>query len=660
MTRFLSPTPVFPSPQSLNWLLLSLVMVTLPHIERLPLWTMAFFAVFLGWRFLGTAKQFRLPSHWLKITFALLVMVGIVLSYRTLFGRDAGVALLVALCSLKIIEMHNQRDALLICFLGYFLIITNFLYSQTIPTAIYMFIVVLIMTATLIGLNDYQGGLSRWKRLRLGGLLLLQAIPLMLVLFIFFPRMAGPLWGMPKDAFSGVTGLTNNMILGNISELTVSDEIAFRVKFENNKIPERQNLYWRGPVFSYTDGKEWKSNAERNIIPRNRQVALIDNPYKYSVTLEPHNQRWVFALDMPADVPDNTMINQKYELLTPYPIRQRMRYDVTSYTHYRAEFADKEMLQLNLNLPENMHPRTRALAKQWQQENSDPLAIVQRALRYFNQEPFYYTLTPLTVEQDPIDEFLFDTREGFCEHYAASFTVLMRAAGIPARIVTGYQGGEFNTVGNYVVIRQRDAHAWSEVWIEGAGWVRVEPTGAVAPERIERGATASFASNFDTFAGFELNQESGLGALWQQIKDNWDALNNEWNQWVLGYDNTQQKSFFENFGIKDMSWQNMIIALVILATLILLGVALWLFKRAKRYQDPVQQLYQRFCHKLKQVGVIQEQNEPPLKFAQRAMQLRPDLAPTIEKITSIYIAIRYRSQAHHLLDLRKAVQYFRP
>ncbi|ALG67226.1 transglutaminase TgpA family protein [Beggiatoa leptomitoformis] len=658
MINFFTPAPIFPRIATLNWLLVSLIMVILPHVSRLPLWTSLFFILFLLWRFLGTAKQYGLPSQLLKTLFACLVVVGILYTYRTLFGRDPGVALLVALCSLKMIEMHNQRDALLICFLGYFLIITNFLYSQTILTALYMFIVMLVMTATLIGLSDYNERLTLWKRLRLGGLLLFQAIPLMLVLFIFFPRVAGPLWGIPKDAFSGVTGLTNNMLLGNISELTVSDEIAFRAKFENDKIPSHQERYWRGPVFSYTDGKEWKSDVEKNMIVQNRQLTFLDTPYTYTVTLEPHNQRWVFALDMPTKTPDSTFSNQKYEITTFYPVRQRMRYQVTSYTHYRAELADEQLLKLNLTLPANMHPRAKALAKQWQQENPDPLAIAQRALQYFNQEPFHYTLTPLTINKDPVDEFLFETREGFCEHYAAAFTVLMRAAGIPARIVTGYQGGEFNSVGNYLVVRQRDAHAWSEIWIAGTGWVRIEPTGAVAPERIERGATATFASNFDTFAGFEMDNNSQLGTFWRQLQENWDALNNDWNQWVLGYDNSRQKEFFSNVGIKDATWQNMTIALVVLVATLLLGISLWLLKRAQRYRDPVQQLYYRFCQQLARAGITHHASEPPLKLSQRATTLRPDLAQPIQKIITLYIAVRYRSQIDLLPALQKAIRQF--
>jgi len=649
--------------------------VTLPHLLRLAWWIPPIFLALLLWRYLCTAfpaadRQpqrffsrniwlgFHQPSSVILLVIAIFALVGIAISYRT-FGRDASVALLVILCGLKLLETKNQRDALLLCFLGYFLVVTNFLYSQTIPTVIYMLIVVIVMTATLVSLNDGNESLSTRQRFRWSITLLFQAIPLMIVIFILFPRMTGPLWNLPRDVNKATTGLDDSMTPGTVSELSLSDEIAFRVKFAGT-MPPPAKLYWRGPVLTRTDGHRWQGNYQQDLITEELALQPLGEPVDYTVTLEPHGRRWLFALDLPAKAPPLANRTPDYQVVSLFLVQQRLRYEVRSYIDYRATTMSPLQRRFALTLPENKHPQARALAQTWRQQNPDPVAIIQRALTYFHEEPFVYTFMPELVLDDSVDQFLFETREGFCEHYASAFTVLMRAAGIPARIVTGYLGGHFNPVGNYLIVRQRDAHAWSEVWLEERGWVRIDPTSAVAPERIEQGIDRALPEDDSLGLGIEWNSDAKMARIWQQLRNNWDAINNVWNQWVLSYDTTRQRQLLGQLGIMEMNWRDLGITLIVASGGFLLGIAAWLLVTSRKVVcDPAQQIYLRFCQKLARRGVLRYPSEGPLNFAIRASLVQPDLAVAINHVVDLYVQIRYHHQMQLFPQLRTAVRQFR-
>ncbi len=647
---------LYPRLDTLLWLIATLILVAVPHFSHILLWIPPIFLGLLIWRYQITRRQKPLPSP--KLLFLVALVIFIALSFRSGLDRNGFVAFLIVLSAIKLLEMNNQRDALFICFLSYFLIITNFLFSQSIPTALYMGLVMLVATATLISINDNR--LSTRLRLRLSGVLLLQALPVMLILFILFPRVAGPFWKLPVNKHSGVTGLSDSMEMGSVNQLSLSNEIAFRVKFDG-EIPPTAKRYWRGPVLSWTNGRNWKPGFEKGFFNHAVNLHSRSKPYDYTITLEPHYQRWLFALDLPSQAPVNAKISLNYQLLANSPVRERKRYKLRSYTDYRADIITQKQHRIALFLPRGKHYRTRALAAKWRQENPQPEAIIQRALQYFNQAPFVYTHTPKLLLNDPVDEFLFETREGFCEHYAAAFTILMRAAGIPARVVTGYLGGTVNPIDGYLVVRQRDAHAWSEVWLANQGWVRVDPTSAVAPERVEQGIESALPTTFNPL-GLNLNHNSSLAKLWQQLQNSWDAINNGWNQWVLGYGPKRQAEFLKSLGFKDIDWQGMTILLVIIIATILFSYAAWMFLRpysSSRY-DPAQQLYLRFCKKLAKRGWTRHPSEGPLDFANRVGLDRPDLAHKIQQIVEIYLQIRYRSQFQRLAELRIAVRHFRP
>lgn len=646
---------------TLHWLYAGLALAALPHGLHLPPW-IPLLAILIGlWSYLIARRRLPVPPDWVRLGVALAVAAGIYASFGRLFGRDAGVGWLIILLTIKLLELNTRRDAMLVVFLAYFLVVTNFLYTQAIPTALLMLLVVLVITSALIALNRNETPLPTRRQLWLAGRLLLQAIPMMLVLFVLFPRISGPLWGMPQDAYGGVSGLSDSMSPGRISQLSLSDAVAFRVDFDG-PIPAPEQRYWRGPVLWNFDGETWRLGGNRSTEAFD-DFTPLGAPVNYTVTLEPHNRLWLFGLEMPDQAPAGGRLLGDHQLLAGKPVNARLRYRLSSHLHYRTgELLTEAVQDAGLQLPAASHPRLRALAARWRSETPDARALVERVLRYFTSENFVYTLAPPRLGRDAMDSFFFDTRRGFCEHYAGAFVILMRAAGIPARVVTGYQGGEINPLGNYLIVRQSDAHAWAEVWLENAGWVRVDPTAAVSPLRIERGLRAAVPATDPLPALMRINS-----AFVQRVRLALDTLNNRWNQWVLNYGEKQQVDFLARFGLGLEKWENMILALVVTLGTILGLIALgMLWQRPRHSDDPAWRCYQTACRKLARAGLPRTAHEGPADYADRISHAWPELAEGIQHITRCYIAARYAPQpsaaqhASSLEALRLAVRHFAP
>lgn len=644
----------------------SLSLAAIPHFAYQPIWVSLLFSLMIAWRSLAIWRHWPLPSRqyrylsflqWLIAVGAIVLMIN---SYGNFIGRDAGTALLIVMLGLKVIEVRNARDYYISCFLGYFLIVTNFLYSQSILTAVLMFVVIILMTTCLISLNDLKRRLKPKSQFKLASKMLLQAMPLMVVLFVLFPRITGPLWGLPPDAHTATTGISNKMTLGKISDLIQSDAVAFRVKF-NDLTPPGEVLYWRGPVLWDTDGMTWGtlSSYPKKTLPKTA-IQASGKQYNYTVTLEPHNKNWLFALDLPTNLPTSlmTVLAHDATLFSQEPIKQRVQYQLSSQTQFSLNAHGDALRHAALYLPQGLHPKTRALAEQWRQELALPAAIIEQALSHFNQNNFYYTLKPPLLKGDVIDDFLFGSRKGFCEHYAASFTVLMRAAGIPTRIVTGYQGGELNPVDGYWVVRQRDAHAWTEVWLDGRGWVRIDPTAAVSQDRIESGMSTLLTDTMRAPIFFD--QNSDLIALWLTIRNNWDAVNNAWNHSILAYGPKLQKSFLSKLGMNNPDWRTMTITLFVVFSLIMLFTSVVMLTK-RRKPDPVITLYQQFCQRFVKLGQTpRASHEGPVDFASRMAAALPEKAMEIDHITALYISLRYAQSSSGLRSFKHAVKHFNP
>ena len=652
-----------PSNNSLLWLMLGLTLGALPHFSFQPLWVSIIFLAMIGWRCMNSWRAWPLPTKrfsklkFLQLSIAAIATLLLLSSYGNLIGRDAGVALLTVMLALKVTEIRSHRDYYLSCFLGYFLVVTNFFYSQSIATAALMFIVVTIMTGCLISLNVPEQSLNSRSKFKLASQMLLQAIPLMILLFIFFPRIAGPLWGLPNDAYSAKTGIDDSMTLGKISQLIASDEVAFRVKFTDD-MPEQSALYWRGPILWHTDGRTW-TELEDTLQTSQAPTLTHSGPeYHYTTTLEAHNNKWLFALDFPTTTPTviKSHFTQDGQLRSDETIKQRQQYELTSTPQFTFNSDDEPYLRQALQLPDNQHIRTKQLAQQWLKQTQDPLQLVQIALNHFNQRDFYYTLTPPQLVGDSIDSFLFESQRGFCEHYAASFTILMRAAGVPTRIVTGYQGGEINPVDQFFVIRQRDAHAWTEVWIKDRGWLRIDPTAAVSKDRIEQGMSTVMPLSMRS--PLFISNSQNLAELWQKIRNNLDAIDNKWNQWILAYGPKLQKEFLSKLGMPSPNWQTMAIWLIASISFTLLTISAILFYH-RQQSAPIIKLYKKFCKQAAQRGFKRENHEGPLDFGQRLKQHYPQQSNEIDQITQLYINLHYGKQSASIEELRHFIKHFR-
>jgi transglutaminase-like putative cysteine protease len=617
----------------------AMAFVIAPHVARLPWWVLGVCVGAGIGRWWIARRAWRTPPWWVMGLIAVAVTAGARLEFGRLFGREVGVVLLIAMLCLKVLEMRNRRDAIIAIFMGFFLAMTNFLYSQTILMGAYMFVCVLIFVATLIGYNRTASNATWKERIRPAAVICVQAIPMMLVLFFLFPRLSGPLWRMPGDD-SASTGLSDSMTPGDISKLSKSTSVAFRVDFEG-AVPDNENLYWRGPVLGLNMGRTWRASLAMPL-PDGTPLDMTpqSRPVKYRVTLQPHNKPWLFALDMPVDVPKDAILFADYQMRIRGAVSSLRAYDVASTLRFRAGSSLSDRVrQENLSLSPGINPRSVAFARQLKQQFPDAKLLVDHLMRRYSLD-FEYTLEPPKLAEHPVDEFLFDTKKGFCEHYAGSFVFVLRAAGIPARVVTGYQGGEVNPITRQLVVRQSEAHAWAEVWFDDLGWVRVDPTFAVSPLRINRGMTEALGplDVFDTVAGYD-----GLGLL-KRIAFSWDALNNQWNQWVVGFNQDRQRSAMASwFNIEEADWRD-------LAKLLLFGAALAgaiaagfvLIRQLRTRRDPVVEAWDELCAKLVNCGIVRAPHEGPMLLAQRVQEMHLEIAAPVLPLIEAYIALRYQ------------------
>jgi transglutaminase-like putative cysteine protease len=648
-------------------LLSTIIMVSLavaPHVTHVNPWISAFYFVLAGLRLLALWRPRVLPGRFVLLLLTAAGLANVIAHHRLLIGRNAGVALLVSMLGLKLLESRGPRDLFVSVFLGYFLIVTQFLYSQSIGLAAYLAVIVVGLTAILVELSKARPSANPLWPLRRAGALLAQAVPLMLVLFVLFPRLSGPLWNLDMDSSSGVTGLTDRLSVGSVSNLSQSRAVAFRVEFGSH-VPDYIQRYWRGPVFWTTDGKNWSAAAEpvgsKN--PMSPGFSASGDEIAYTVTLEPTGQRWIFALDLPSRTPVWSSLTPDFQLLAATPVNQEIRYRATSYPEYNTGALSEDDRHRALQLPDNISPRMTALVKHWQGSDARATAVVGQALDYFRSKPFVYTLQPPVLGDNPTDEFLFETRRGFCEHYATSFTLLMRLAGIPTRVVAGYQGGEHNPHGDYYIVRQSDAHAWSEVWLQNRGWVRVDPTSAVAPERIERPFGVQ-DSGPGAPISFELRDPGIIRDLFRQAGFATDALNMAWRRWVLDYDNERQGYLLELLGLDFVRDYALGVTAVLISGFMLLLVAAGLWGKTHTKADPVERQYRRFCHRLARRGLRRRSYEGPRDFADRVVGNHPDLKPAVKQIVELYISLRYGPPTdryrRNIQTLRNRISRFRP
>lgn len=648
----------------LLWTAAIVIGTSLPHWSALASWMPALLLAAIAWRFGVAFYAWPMPARVVRLALAVGAFLGVLFQYRTLNGVEAGSALLVVMVALKFLEARNQRDQLVLIMISYFLMFASLLVERGPLAAVYIGVMVWLTTVALVQIGR-RGEFLPYKATGLfSGRLLVFAAPVMIALFVLFPRLPGPLWGIPGSTSSGATGLDDTMSPGDITNLGLSDEIAFRVDFEDQP-PRANDLYWRGPALTHFNGRTWSMMQG---IRRGERVAdtieYRGEPTSYSVMLEPNGRNWAFALDMPRQWAGNGLrMGSDYQLGTFFGDgrRQRLDYSVTSYVDYSARepLTERERETFKA-LPAESSPRARALAASWLEDAPSGNEIIERAMEYLRSQPFQYTLTPPALGAQPVDEFLFDTREGFCEHYASALTVLLRAAGLPARVVMGYQGGELNAVGGYYIVRQSDAHAWTEVWLEDEGWIRVDGVAAVAPERVALG--------FDRLGetGAEI---AALRASWgRRAALFWDAIDTRWRAWVIGYGPEFQRALLQSLGFDNLRrserW-TVLLGLAAAATIVLLiafNVYSWWRARPRSPIDAAALCFASFVRDLRRLDVpARAPTESPRAYAERAANALPHAAATIRRIVDTYLRARYEPDVDgaSLAALRAEVAAFR-
>lgn len=620
MLNLAARLPVLPrEARDTLFLLFVIGWIVLPHVGRLPWWCSLLVFTILAWRGSLAISGRPLPGRYWLLPLLVLTLFGTWWSYRTLLGRDPGVTLIVALLALKTLELRARRDAFVVFFLGFFTMLTNFFFSQSLPVAAGMLVALLGLLTALVNAHMPVGRPPLLQPARTAAWMALLGAPVMAVLFVLFPRFA-PLWGIPGDAMTGRSGLSAQMQVGTMASLALDDSIAFRVSFEG-PAPPQSALYFRGPVLSEFDGREWRPLVRlANRFPPLRvidpQLEVSGPPVRYELTLEPNNRPWLLTLDVasqPPQVPGrDSAMTSDLQWLTAQPVVDLLRYRAVSHLEFRHGPQRRALvLPEYLQLPPDLNPRTMQLAARLLGENpsGDPAALVEAALRLLRTGGYRYTLEPGVYGDNTADEFWFDRKEGFCEHIASAFVVLMRGMRIPSRIVTGYQGGQPNRIDGFWIVRQSDAHAWTEVWLEGRGWVRVDPTGAVAPGRT--GTFQRLAAPRGVLAGTLENVNPNLSAM---VRAAWEAMNNSWNQWILNYTQSRQLNLLRNLGFESPSWEDLSRLLIGIIVVVASGGALWSWWDRMQH-DPWLRLLGRTRKRLRQAGLQVGNTAPPREIA---------------------------------------------
>ncbi len=639
----------------LAWLLIMQTVLILPLLFNLPAWLGLAWAISASWRIQMFRGRWSAPGKMAKSLLTAICVAGMFASYSGNTSTEAMVGLLVCTFSLKLLEVNSTRDAQFLIFIGFIITASQLLFSQTPQAAAFCLFSMLLLLSCWrsLHLTHEQSPTLRLKR---GGAIILHALPVMLVLFLVVPRL-GPLWAIPNQQ-AAKTGFSDSLSPGDLGNLALNPAPAFRVSFTNQTPPPANQLYWRGIVLDGFDGRAWKMRDSWGRASENGssiKQELID----YSVILEPHGQPWLFSLMTPIEtrnVTDSIRITADSLLMNRIPVAQRIRYEVTSAL--KQEWPESPQLQPlqrdgYTRLPLTSNPQTRALGESWRAQQLSDQQIIDKALALFNRE-FTYTLQPPLLGVHSVDEFLFQSKRGFCEHFASSFSFLLRAAGIPARVVVGYQGGAWNPVENYLLVRQSDAHAWTEVWIEGKGWQMIDPTAAVAPNRIEQGMNQALnASDLEL-----VNGAWQSSSILQQLQIRWDAATYVWQVWVLNYDTKTQEGLLTRLLGGTESWRLTLwlIGLGLLGA----GIFAWMLVRRRpslairREVKAIKKLEQ----KLEQFGYRRAQGETLGDFFQRILMSAPQYRATLQNIHQLFVQIAYQNQATQVERLEQAVKQF--
>lgn len=643
-------------------IVIGLTLGVIPLLPKVAAWTLPLFLVCAVARLYLNRPGSRLPSLPTKILLFAIGIGGVGLTYGSMLGIDPGLTTLVVLVCLKMIETCGERDFHVLTLLGYFIALCGLFFSQDLLDWLYVGLICGLLTASLV---HFHRGNSRGSYRRSVGLafsLLLQALPIVALMFLFFPRVYGGFRFQFSQSLMAAGGMSDRLTPGSFASLALSDQIAFRADFPNGDIPAMSAMYWRGGVLWNGEALNWTVGPRLGM--ERRQGQLGGTPVRQRISLVPHGGRWLFALDRPAEEVRGAAYQPGGILQSYKTISNQFRYEVVSRPDNRELALPADQRLATTKPPSAVSDRVKALVARWKTEHAEPRELVEEGLNYFRREHFSYTLQPGKYDDKTgLDDFLFERRQGFCEHYAAAYATLMRLAGVPARVVIGYHGGEFNTLGQYVIVRQSDAHAWCEVWLKDAGWLRVDPTDMIAPERISAGL-ASYLETRASQTDPDAAQRSLTATGWREIQREllrdarllWDSVNYQWDLRVLNYDEDTQRNFLFSLGLGAVSWPEIAIWSAVAISMILSLLTIWMRRRQQPTADPVSQAYARFCRILERAGLHREPAEGPVHFGERAATHFAAQAAPISEVTQLYIQLRYGPGPDTKRDARPLLQ----
>jgi transglutaminase-like putative cysteine protease len=633
----------------LLWLAAALLFTLPPMFGSLVRWVPCVFLLALAMKFWMEPRGYRLRFATLKLMLAAIGLFAIFASYGTLKGVEPGISLLVVLVSLKVLEAHTAREFQVMVLMGWVLCLCGFFLSQDFVIALSLLTAFALLLVALIQFYRGSSPGAFWPPLGTTCKILVQAVPLVVLLFVLFPRINTGLRVDFRANRLASSGFSDRLSPGSIAALANSSEIAFRAEFPGSTATPPGSMYWRGAVMWHCDGLEWRAPYVPVSVSRSARQLPRGNTIRQRITLAPHGARWMFALDRPFEIPPGAILARGDYLWSVQTIRKARRYEVVSAVGAVGKELTPGERREALELPPSISPAVRDLTQSWTTQNSNPRAIVNSALQFFQTQGFRYSLTPGEYKSNDLEQFLFRRRVGFCEHYAASFATLMRLAGVPARVVVGYLGGEYNDLGHFFLVRQADTHAWCEVWLPDSGWTRVDPTTAVAPGR----ANLDFTSFLET-RGVSGQMQSPRSAFFTQLARSalftnarlaLETLSYEWDTRVLAFDADVQEVLLDSMGLANRGPFVLIVEILIVAIALLVIYFGWMQLRTRSRADQVKALYERFCRKAARLGVRRDPWEGPADFSRRAALLLPDQSERIRQISNIYIALRYAPES---------------
>ena len=629
----------------LLWLAAALLFTLPPMFRSLATWVPCLFLLALAMKFWMEPRGYRLRFAIFKLMLAAVALLIIFVSYNSLKGIEPAVSLLVVLISLKVLEAHTAREFQVMVLMGWVLCLCGFFLSQDFAAAFCLLTAFALLLVALIQFHRAASPGAFWPPLGTACKLLAQAAPLIVFLFVLFPRIGTGFRFEFRDLRAAGTGFSDRLSPGSIASLANSSDTAFRAEFPGSNTRPTGPMYWRGAVMWHCDGMEWRAPYAPASISRAPNQSPSGNTIRQRITLAPRGARWMFALDRPFEIPRGAMLVRGDYIWSVQPIRKTRRYEVVSSPEVTRNDLTPYERKEALELPASISPAVRELAQSWVAQNSNSRAIINSAFQFFRTQGFRYSLSPGEYKKDDLEQFLFHRRVGFCEHYAASFATLMRLAGIPARVVVGYLGGEYNDLGDFFLVRQADTHAWCEVWLPESGWMRLDPTNVVAPGRASLDLN-SFLDGRIASGQMESRRSAFLArlarsAIFTNIRLAWETLNYQWDTRLLGFDADVQDVFLSSIGIAKHGPYLLIVEVLAIAVALLVIYFGWMQLGTRSRVNRVKVLYERFCRKIARLGAQRHPWEGPSDFSMRAAQLLPHESERIRQISNTYVSLRY-------------------